>query len=668
MSTSSQRSLNTTSLILLALAFIAAVIISNQVFKGWRIDLTDNNLYTLSDGTKRILEKIEEPINLHFYFSDKATENIPSLRSYANRVRELLEEFEAEADGRLNLSVTDPLPFSEEEDRAAQFRLQGVQLPASADTVYVGLAGTNSVGDEEIIPFFQPDKEEFLEYDIARLVSSLSQPELQSVGLISGVRMSGDFNPQTRQMQSPWVIMQQAQQLFEIEDLGSDVEEISADIGLLWIVQPKNLPDSTLYAIDQFIVAGGKALIFVDPLAEADPAASPQGMPDGMPPQGQGSDLPALFDAWGLKYATGEVVADAGLALQVSSGMTGRPVRHLGLLGITAEQLNAGEAITADLESINVGMAGHLSLADDSSLGFEPLVTSSQNAAIIPTTRFNFLPDPAALQREFSPTGEKYVIAARLNGIFPSAFPDGPPEAADDAQNPQDPQVDDTDDEASADEEAPADENDAGEQSATAGDPAAAGPDDSTPHSGESTGNVIVVADVDILSDRMWVQIQDFFGQQIANAFADNGTFAVNALDNLSGSSDLIDVRSRASYSRPFTRVEALRVQAEARFQETEQSLQRELEDTERRLSELQSSREDTGDILMTEEQQAEIDRFIDRRAEIRQELRAVQRGLDRDIERLGTVLKSINIALVPLLLTVFVLVAVWRRSRRGAS
>ncbi|MGH8166405.1 MAG: GldG family protein, partial [Woeseiaceae bacterium] len=231
MSTSSQRRLTSTTLVLLALAFIAAVIVSNQVFKGWRIDLTENNLYTLSGGTKRILEKIEEPINLHFYFSDKATENIPSLRSYANRVGELLEEFEAEADGKINLSTIDPLPFSEEEDRAAQFRLQGVQLAASPDTVYMGLAGTNSIGNEEIIPFFQPDKEEFLEYDLARLVSALSQPERQAVGLISGVRMSGDFNPQTQQMQPPWVIFQQAQQLFEINDLGTDVEEIADDIG-----------------------------------------------------------------------------------------------------------------------------------------------------------------------------------------------------------------------------------------------------------------------------------------------------------------------------------------------------------------------------------------------------------------------------------------------------
>ena len=646
MSTSSQRSLSTTSLVLLALAFIAAVIVSNQIFKGWRIDLTENNLYTLSDGTKRILEKIEEPINLYFYFSDKATENVPSLRSYANRVRELLEEIETEADGQVKLDLIDPLPFSEEEDRAAQFRLQGVQIAAAPDTIYMGLAATNSVGDEEIIPFFQPDKEEFLEYDIAKLISTLSQPERQAVGLISGVRMSGDFNPQTQQMQSPWVIFQQAQQLFDLRDLGTDIDEIDDDIGLLWIVQPKNLPDSTLYAIDQFILAGGKALIFVDPLAEADPSAMPQGMPAGMPPQGQSSNLATLFDAWGLTYTPSDVVADAGLALQISSGMSGRPVRHLGLLGIGRAQLNSSEVITGDLESINVGMPGHVGLEEESGLSFEPLISSSQNAAVLPSSRFSFLPDPAALQRDFSPTGEQYVIAARLNGTFPAAFPDGPPNDA-------------SSDSAEGD----------GVDAAEDGKETSNGAGDAPSHLEEATAaaNVIVVADVDILSDRMWVQIQNFFGQQIANAFADNGTFVVNALDNLSGSNDLIDVRSRASYARPFTKVDELRVQAEAQFQQTEQRLQQELEDTERRLSELQSSREDTGNILMTEEQQAEIDRFIDRRAEIRQELRAVQRGLDRDIERLGTILRGINIGLVPLLLTAFVLIALWRRSRRAA-
>ena len=670
MGTKSQRRLSSTSLLLLALAFIAAVVVSNEVFRGWRVDFTEDKLYTLSDGTRRIVDKIDEPINLYFYFSDRATEGIPSLRGYATRIRELLEEFADQADGKIRLSVIDPLPFSEEEDRAAQFRLQAIQLGGTSDPVYMGLAGTNAIGDEETIPFFQPDKEEFLEYDIARLVSALAEPERSRVGLISGVRMAGDFNPQTQQMGRPWVVYTQARQLFDVAELGTDVEQIDEDIGLLWIVQPKNLPEATLYAIDQFLMRGGNALIFVDPLAEADPAAMPQGMPAGMPPQGQPSDLPALFSAWGVEFANTEVVADAELALQIASGMTGRPLRHLGLLGATARQLNPDEIITSGLDAIYFGTAGRVAFSGENELEFAPLVTSSRSAGIIPSSRFSFLPDPEALRDDFVPTGEEYVLAARLSGRFPSAFPDGPPAAA----------ADETAADEAVEAEAEVEEQ---EQAAPEEDAVRTAPvngdeeEEDTPATIAAGGhldtaaeiaNVIVIADVDVLSDRLWVQVQNFFGQQVASPFADNGAFVTNALDNLAGSNDLIDVRSRASYSRPFTRVEQLRVQAEADFRETEQRLERELEETERRLSELQSGREDADNILMTAEQQAEIDRFIDRRAEIRQELRAVQRGLERDIERLGTVLKIINIGLVPLLLTAFVLVVVWRRGRRQGT
>ncbi|MFQ5983862.1 MAG: GldG family protein, partial [Woeseiaceae bacterium] len=318
MGTALQRNISASSFLILALAFIVAIIISNQIFSGWRIDLTENRLYTLSDGTKRILDNLGEPINLYFYYSDKATEGIPSLRGYANRVRETLEEFERAADGKIKLSVIDPLPFSEDEDRASQFGLQGINLAATPDAIYIGLAGTDSIDNEEIISFFQPDKEEFLEYDIAKLISTLANPERKVIGLISGVTMSGNFDPQTQQMDPPWVVYQQVQQLFEVRSLGTEVETIDDDVGMLWIVQPKNLNNATLYAIDQFVLQGGTAMIFVDPLAEADPAAPAQGMPPGMPLQGQSSDLAALFEAWGLKFTTTDVVADAQLALPVA--------------------------------------------------------------------------------------------------------------------------------------------------------------------------------------------------------------------------------------------------------------------------------------------------------------------------------------------------------------
>ena len=633
MSTRSQQRLSVSSLILLLMTFVVAVSLSNQLFKGWRIDLTENGLYTLSDGTKHLLRNIDEPVNLYFYFSDEAAAGIPSLRSYAERVREMLEEFEDEARGGIRLNVIDPLPFSGDEDRAAQFGLQGVRLGGIPDPVYLGLAGTDSTDNEEIIPFFQPDKEAFLEYDIAKLVSKLANPERSVIGVVAGVAMAGGFDPQTQQLRQPWMVYQQAQQLFELRDLGTTFSEIPADIGMLWIVQPKNLANDTLYAIDQFILRGGKALIFVDPVADIDPAET-DGMPQGFPAMGQGSNLPLLFEAWGLEFSAEEVVADAQLALPIS-GVDRRPVRHYGFLGVTSELMNSEDIVTGELNVINLATAGYFRIAEDSPATIEPLLTSSPASQVLPATRFSYLPDPSSLHSGFVPGGEQLTLATRVSGTLPTAFPNGRPTTAPPTES---------DDSSAAEEE--------------------------TAHLAESSepANLIVVGDVDLLGDRLWVQVQDFFGQQIANTFANNGAFVANALENLSGSSDLIGVRSRASFTRPFTRVDELRAEAEANYRATEQRLQNELAETERRLDELQSSREDTGNILLTPEQQAEIARFIDQRASVRQELRAVQRGLDEDIDRLGAWLKVANIGLVPILLALFVPIAVWRRKRSAES
>lgn len=627
MTTTSQRRINASSLVLLAVAFIAAVILSNELFRGWRIDLTENNLYTLSDGTRRIVDKIDEPINLYFYYSDSATENIPALRSYAQRVREMLTEIASIAGDKVRLQVIDPQPFSEEEDRATQFGLQAVQLPNTPDAVYFGLAGTNSVDDQETIAFFQPDKEEFLEYDIARLLSTLAEPARPVIGLVSGIPMTGGFDPASGQMARPWMVWQQAGQLFETRNLGTSFASIDDDIGVLWIVQPKALDEATQYAIDQFVLAGGKALIFVDPVAELDQPETPAGMPAGMPMQGQSSDLPTLFKAWGINYSSSDVVTDAQLALQLSGGPGGAPVRHFAYLGISDAQLNNDDVTVADIGTLNLALAGHLTVSEDSALTMEPLISSSRNSSTATSARFSYLPDPATLQDGFAADGNARIIGARLSGKLKTAFPDGPPQAADD--------------------EVP-------EPSAT-----------QLMESSEDV-NLIVVADVDMLSDRLWVQIQSFFGQQIANAFAGNGAFVVNALESLSGSSDLIAVRSRGTFARPFTRVEELRVQADARYRETEQRLQNELSETERRLGELQASREDSGNLLLSDEQQQEIDRFIDQRSQIRRDLRAVRRDLDRSIERLGTTLKVINIGLVPFLITLIALLGVARRKGRA--
>ena len=629
MTTRQQRKVGLTSLGLLGLTFITALIAANTLLRGMRIDLTENDLYTISAGTRDLLETIDEPINLYFFFSDQETANVPFLRGYATRVRETLEEFARVADGGLIVHVIDPAPFSEAEDRAAQFGLESISLGSLAQSIYFGLAGTNSVGDEETIAFLQPEKETFLEYDLAKLIYTLANVDKTVVGLLAGVQMSAGFDPRTQQITEPWAITTQARQLFDIRELAPSVERIDEDIGVLWVVHPKSLEETTLYAIDQFILGGGRALIFVDPFAEVDMMTTdPATMAAG-----SASDLRRLFTTWGIEFSPEDVVADERYALSVNAGFGLRPIRHLGLIGLDTLAMNTEDVVTSGLGSINLGTAGSFTAAETSDVTLVPLLTSSASAGTLPTIQFQFLSDPSALLDGFTPSGETYVLAARLEGPLTTAFPDGPP----------------TTDEESED-EAAVDSNDS----------------DPTSHlTSTAAANLILVGDVDILSDRMWVQRQSFLGQQLLTAFANNADFVINSLDNLSGSAALIGIRARASFSRPFTRVDDLRRVAEAEFRDTEQQLQAELAETEQRLGELQVARTDGGSLLMSAEQQAEIERFLDQQVRIRQELRAVQRNLDLSIERLGTTLKIINIGLVPLLLTVVALIFVVYRRRK---
>ena len=616
----------TATLVLLAVAFVAAVMASNTLLSGLRIDLTENELYSLSPGTESFLQGLEEPINLYFFFSDETAGDLQFLRGYASRVREMLEEFAAASGGRLNLQVVDPPPFSEEEDRAAQYGLQDINLGTLGDSLYFGLAATNAFGDEAVIEVFDPTEEASLEYDLARLIYSLANPEQPVIGLLSGAPMSGSFDPQTQQPTPPWFAYQQAEQLFDLRNLPASIEAVDDDIDTLWIVHPSALDERTLYAIDQFILGGGRALIFVDPVAEA-AAAPPDPSGFGFSPP-SGSDLPELFEAWGVRFSANQVVGDNLNALAVNTEFGARPVRHVGLLGLTDASINADDVVSAGLGSINLGTAGHFTLAEDSGVTLVPLLSSSTESALFDSSRFQFLPDPGELLNEFAVTGESYVLAARLEGPLTTAFPDGPPPSGEDPGEPL----------------AAADHLTSIEQ-----------------------GNVILVGDVDVLSDRLWIQRQrSLFGQQIATAFANNGDLVTSALANLSGSADLIGLKSRQTYSRPFDTVEALQREADARFRETEQQLQAELAETERRLAELQAARDDENSLFLSPEQQAELGRFQDEQLRIRQELRAVQRNLDSSIEQLGVVLKVVNIGAVPLALTVVALLVVWlKRTRR---
>jgi ABC-type uncharacterized transport system involved in gliding motility auxiliary subunit len=620
MTVRSKRSLGGLGLALVAALFIALVILSDALLKGVRLDLTEHRLYTISAGTRNILESLDEPINLYFYFSRRGTEGVPYLRSYGQRVREMLEEFSNHAGPRLRLQVIDPLPFSEAEDQAVSFGLEAVSLGGAGDPVYIGLAGTNAIDGVEVIPFFQPEREALLEYDLARLIWALGNPQRPVVGLVTPLQMTRGFDPQAGSMRDAWMVINQLEQLFELRNLGAHPEHVDADVDLLLVVHPKDLDDASLYAIDQFVMRGGKLLAFVDPQAETE-AHDPLMGPAGAAFQERASDLNRLFEPWGFRADTSTVLLDFGNALMVNIG-GGPPVRHLAMLGIGPEGLAADDVVTAPLDRINVATAGHVAPLEAADIRFTPLLESSADAMLISASRVAMMPDPSVLMDEFVPSGERRTIAARVDGVLPSAFPGGPPEGVD------------------------------GEHE----------------HRARSDGEVsmLIVADTDLLSDRLWVQVRSLLGQRLAQAFADNGAFLTNALDHLSGSRDLINVRSRGSFTRPFDRVEALRREAELRLRSEEQRLQVELEDTERKLMELELARQDGDMLLLTPEQEAELARFQQEQLRIRRALRDVRRDLDASIEQLGMRLKLVNIVAMPMLVALAALgAAVWRNRRR---
>ncbi len=624
------------ALALFALIFIGLIMLSNYALRGLRVDLTENNQYTLAEGTLNIVKNIDEPINLYFYFSGKAGEKAPYLKIYATRVRELLEELASRSRGRIRLQVIDPEPFSEDEDRASELGLSPVPIGAGGDTMYFGLAGTNSTDGKATIQVFQPDKEEFLEYDIAKLIVQLSHPDKPTLGLLSTLPMSGGFNQQTGQQTPGWFILTQLRQLFEIETLSTSAERISDDIDVLMLVHPKNLSDRTLFAVEQFIMRGGHALIFVDPRAEADSPSPTGGQQDAYAAMlaPRHSSLEKLFKAWGVQFDTGQIVSDMQLALEVQSP-SGMPVRHLGYLGPREDNLSNDDVVTGGIGQINLATPGSFSLTDKSQLTLEPLISTGAESGTIAAERFMMLSDPSSLRNDFKPAGGSRVLAGRLTGTITTAFPQGAPAAS----------TDDGDDEA----------------------PAPAADSTSALQTSQQSVNVILVADTDLLSDMMWVRRQSFFGQTMAQAFASNGDFVMNAVDNLGGSSDLISIRGRASFVRPFTRVNEIKLQAEERFLAKEQELEQQLRSTEEKLGELQSGRSDAASaFIMSPEQEEELRRFQDEKLRVRKELREVRHGMDREIDRLGRNLRIINIVLMPLLLTGAALgIVLWRRRRR---
>jgi len=662
----SRRGIAVAVLVLIGLMVASANIVAAH-FLTSRLDLTAQHLYTLSQGTRNTLAKIDEPITLRFYYSTRLGDEVPSYGVYAQRVRELLDQYVAAAHGKIRLEVYNSEAFSDVEDRAVAFGLKGVPLDVQGEQVYFGLAATNSTDDQQVIAFFAPERERFLEYDLTKLIHSLAFPKKTVVGLMTPLPLEGDMMAMMRGRPSePMAVIDQLEQLDRVKPLASDIDAIPADIDVLMLVHPQNLPDKTLFAIDQFVLKGGKALVFVDPLSELQASHPSQLNPPGSPTS---SNLERLFKSWGFEVPANTVVGDRRNAQRVGVPVPGRgtrPLDYIAWINLQAADLNREDMITADLSHIMMASAGIIEPLDGAKTTIEPLITTSSDSTKIPAEKLIGLPDVAGLLTQFKSDNKRYILAAHVTGTVDTAFPDGPPKPPEPAKPEAAAKPDTTDPPAS----------DAGETKVAEATPAPAKPAEAPAADWLKTSaqpiNVVVVTDTDMLDDRFWMQTQDFFGQRVAIPTANNGDFVANAVEVLAGGNDLVGLRSRGTSARPFEVVDQIERTAQERYSAEERTLQQKLKDTQAKLADLTGKDQANTPTTLSPEQTKTIEEFRADMLQTRRQLRAVQGALRGDIGRLKAGLEFFDIALIPILVAgvaVFLgVLRLKRRSRRAAE
>ncbi len=629
--------MNKTTLSLLGLVavvvlFVSVNVVSGALLRSARLDLTEHKLFTLDQGTRNILRDLDTPITLHYYYSQNLEKELaksaPAVRDYARRVRELLEEYEARAAGRIELRVLDPEPFSEVEDRAVAAGLQGLPANAAGERFYMGLVASNDIGGEEVIPFLDPRREVFLEYDLTRAIHQLSTPAKPRVAIVSSLPIEGaPANPMQREPQQPWQILDSLRQFFEVETLRPSANELPADLDVLVLIHPRGLSPRLQFAIDQFVLRGGRLLAFLDPHCEAQDVPQDPNNPLTAAMADRASDLGPLLEAWGVAMDKDKLVADRPNAWRVRHPQTGAPIEYVVYLKLMGAVLSDEDPITAELQQLNVITAGALRALPEATTTFTPLIQTGEEAMLVDRIQIAFGPDPSRLLENYLPSGQRYTIGARVSGPSRTAFPDGPPGSE-------------------LDEVARAELRT------------------------ESTGpiNLVLVADADLLANDWWVQVMRLGNQRIAMPTANNGDLLVNAVENLSGSADLISLRSRRSYQRPFERISELRREAEDRHRAEEQRLQARLRETEQAINDLQAQKEGSvSSLILTPEQRAEIEKFKSEQADTRKKLRDVQRQLRQDIDKLTLNMKFLNVLGIPSLVALAGLLALaYRHLRRS--
>ncbi len=637
------------ALALAALLLLAMNLIFSAVTKNAKADLTAERLYTIADGTKSVLRRIEEPISVRLYYTRKLGEVAPLFAKHFDRVKGLLEQYRDLSGGKVQLTVLEPEPFSDAEDRAVASGLRGIRLNQDGETGYFGLVATNTTDNDAAIEFFAPDRERFLEYDLTKLINGLANPKKRVVGLMASIPVDGGpMNPMQpmRQPAPPWTVMEQVREFFEVRQLEQTITEIPSDIDVLMLAQPTNLSRDAVYAIDQYVLRGGRVLAFIDPVSESTPPTAQMGMP--MPPMPPAGDILDLLKAWGVSIDTEKLAGDPSMArrVQFGGGPGGRPVvtDYLAWLQVDAAHINQADPLAAGIERLNLASAGFITKVDGTTTNVQPIMQTSAGAGVMEAMGLRVMPDPLALSRDFKSNGKPLILAARISGEAKTAYPDGRPKPAEEAKG----------DKPAAD--------------AAKDKPAEAAKGEAVvPHFASGPVNVILIADSDLLADQFWVSIQELLGQRIAMPQAHNAAFVINALENLSGGEALATLRGRGVNDRPFERVANIRRDAERRYREKEQALNAKLKDLQGKLQQMETKSGEGGQILLSDKDRQTIEGFRGEMLEVRRELRGVQADLRRDIDRLDGWLKFFNIAAVPLLIGLGGIAVGLSRRRRQA-
>lgn len=617
----------TVSIAFIIIILVLINLVSSALFRHFRIDLTEEKLYTLSEGTKNILAKLDDDLKFKFYLSEEATESIPGVKAYATRVKEILEEYEKLSGGKTVLSLLNPKPDTEEEELAQKYGLQKVPLQ-NGESLYMGLVITDESGNSEVIPFFNPDREKFLEYDISKAIVNIANRERKNIGVLSSLPVTGNNqqppSPFGRQNQEgdAWAIMAQLEQLYKVKEVPLETEKIDNDIDVLVLIHPKKLSAKTRMAIDQYLLNGGKIAAFIDPSCESDtPPPNPQN-PYEAALYDRSSNIAELLSAWGLSMSTDELAADMNIAANVRNANY-QVVPYPVYLNLREDQLNSEEILSGGVDNMVLATAGILKPeGENKELELSPIMRTTKEANSIKKEPFM---NPDSVRKNFKAGSSELVLGYRVSGKFKTAFPEG----IDNNGTKIMPQI----------------------------------------RESKEPSTVVVFSDVDFITDRLSANVSSFFGRKIINLINDNLNLAFNTIETLAGSQDLISIRSRGKFNRPFTKVAEMQREAQEKWRSKEAELQTKVEELERKLSELQNRRGDKfkGQVL-TAEQLQEIEKFKEERLSYQKQLREVRKNLREDVENLERNLKIANIWLMPLLVAISAFILHITRSGRRRS